>query len=401
MRPSRWRPAAVVACGTIIAALLPISGANAVAGFGDVPADAFYAAPVQWLDDEGITTGTSPGCFSPLRSVTRGEFATFVWRERGEPNGGSEPFSDVRNGDFFAEAVAWMASEGITTGTSPTTFHPLRSVTRGETATFLWRRAGSPTVSIEPGGTCQAPSSPPSTSPPSTSPPSSSPPTSSPGGGTGYFSTLGPGATLPSGASCASRVKSAPEIRPGNAVYNNTRGTSANDRDYPAQIYSRVDGNFTGTTDEIIQWAACKWGLDEDIARAQAAIESYWDMDAGGDLTSNQNECHPELRTNNGSDCPESIGLLQVRWLYHSEAFEDSNAIRSTAYNVDYAFANWRDCYEGYLTYLGGSYAAGDLWGCLGVWFSGGWYTTDGIVYMGWVRDYRDERIWEQPEFQN
>ena len=401
MRPSRWRPAAVVACGTIIAALLPISGANAVAGFGDVPADAFYAAPVQWLDDEGITTGTSPGCFSPLRSVTRGEFATFVWRERGEPNGGSEPFSDVRNGDFFAEAVAWMAAEGITTGTSPTTFHPLRSVTRGETATFLWRRAGSPTVSIEPGGTCQAPSSPPSTSPPSTSPPSTSPPTSNPGGGTGYFSTLGPGATLPSGASCASRVKSAPEIRPGNAVYNNTRGTSANDRDYPAQIYSRVDGNFTGTTDEIIQWAACKWGLDEDIARAQAAIESYWDMDAGGDLTSNQNECHPELRTNNGSDCPESIGLLQVRWLYHSEAFEDSNAIRSTAYNVDYAFANWRDCYEGYLTYLGGSYAAGDLWGCLGVWFSGGWYTADGIVYMGWVRDYRDERIWEQPEFQN
>ena len=124
-------------------------------------------------------------------------------------------------------------------------------------------------------------------------------------------------------------------------------------------------------------------------------------MKAGGDYTSNQNECHPDLRTGNGSECPESIGLLQVRWLYHSEAFEDSNAILSTAYNVDYAFANWRDCYEGYLTYLGGSYDAGDLWGCLGVWFSGGWYTDDAIVYIDDVREYRDQRIWEQPGFQD
>jgi hypothetical protein len=79
-------------CGVLLASLFPITAANAVAGFGDVPEGAFYAAPVQWMDDEEITTGTSPGCFSPSRSVTRGEFATFLWRASGSLPGGSEPF---------------------------------------------------------------------------------------------------------------------------------------------------------------------------------------------------------------------------------------------------------------------------------------------------------------------
>jgi hypothetical protein len=205
-----------------------------------------------------------------------------------------------------------------------------------------------------------------------------------PPSGGGRFETLAPGALLPSGEWCAGQVRSASETRSMNASYNQTRGTSANDRS-PSSIYGRVDGDFTGTTDEIIQWAACKWGIDEDVARAQIAKESYWDMRVGGDLSSNQNDCHPDLRTNDGSDCPESIGLGQVRWLYHMEAFEDSNhmeafedsnAIESSAYNVDYTYAVWRDCYDGNLGWLntverGATYGAGDLDGCLGVWFSG------------------------------
>ena len=83
-----------------------------------------------------------------------------------------------------------------------------------------------------------------------------------------------------------------------------------------------MTGNFTGTTDEIIQWAACKWGIDEDLVRAQIAVESWWDQRAGGDLTSTQSNCHPDVRTTTGQ-CPESFGLLQVRYLYHASAFVD------------------------------------------------------------------------------
>ena len=190
-----------------------------------------------------------------------------------------------------------------------------------------------------------------------------------------------------------------------NATYNATRGTSTNDRS-PSEIYGRVDGDFVGTTDEIIQWAACKWGIDEDVARAQAAKESWWDMRTGGDRTFDQSACHPDLRTGPGQDCPESIGLLQVRYLYHGEAFEDSNSIESTSYNADYTWAVWRDCYDGNLGWLntverGAAYSAGDLDGCLGVWFSGRWRTSAAVTYIAAVNDYLDDRVWEQDYFRN
>ena len=92
------------------------------------------------------------------------------------------------------------------------------------------------------------------------------------------------GSALPSGAECASRVKAAAEIRPENAAANANRGSraTANTRgDWSG--FARVDGDFAGTTDEIIQWAACKWGIDENIARAQVIKESYWYQSANGD----------------------------------------------------------------------------------------------------------------------
>jgi autotransporter family porin len=211
------------------------------------------------------------------------------------------------------------------------------------------------------------------------------------------FATLPVGAALPSGAQCAARVRPAAERRPGNDTANHTRGTRANGR------YPRVDGNFVGTTDEILQWVACKWGIDEDVVRAQAARESWWHQSTKGDLTSDQNNCHPELRTGSGQ-CPESIGLLQVRYQYHLEAFQDANAIRSSAYNADYAYAVWRSCFEGKETWLnnverGATYVAGDLEGCLGVWFSGRYRTPAAVGYIGRVNDYLARRIWETPEF--
>ena len=218
-------------------------------------------------------------------------------------------------------------------------------------------------------------------------------------GGGGRFRTLPPGAALPSGAECAARVRPADEVRSMNNGYNSTRGTKPNGR------YPRVDGDFVGTTDEIIQWAACKWGIDEDWARAQVAKESWWDMRVGGDQNADQNSCHPSLRTS-GPTCPESIGLMQVRFLYHLEAFEDENAIRSSAYNIDYAYAVWRACYNGELKWLnnverGATYQAGDLEGCLGVWFTGRWYVPRAYPYIDAVREYKNNRVWETSAFLN
>lgn len=308
-----------------------------------------------------------------------------------------------------APGSATAAAPGEATTSS--TVAALRVATSGSSATTTGTSAGQttvaagPTTSEEPATATSAPTTrrttttqaPATTAAPTTARETST--TSGGGGGSGYFATLPAGASLPSGAWCAARVKSAAEIRPGNASYNQTRGTNGNGR------YPRVDGNFVGTTDEIIQWAACKWGIDEDVARAQAAKESWWQMTAGGDRTSDQSKCHPDLRTGSGQ-CAESIGLLQVRFRPHEEAFEDSNAIRSTAYNVDYTYAVWRDCYDGGLGWLntverGREYSAGDLDGCLGVWFSGRWYTDRAVTYVGEVKELLRNRIWEQSQFRN
>ena len=239
-------------------------------------------------------------------------------------------------------------------------------------------------------------------------PPGPDPDTGDPTGD-GRFETLPPGSTLPSGSRCAERVRSTAENRPENAAANATRGTRANDR------YPRVDGDFTGTTDEIMQWAACKWGIDEDIVRAQIVRESFWKQSTFGDFNSDPSTCSPYFGIGNyppqyngdsqhNGECPESFGLGQVRWLYHQEAFEDANSIESSAYNLDYTYATWRACYEGELTWLNdvegrGDYRAGDVDGCLGVWFAGRWYTQGAVDYISVVRGHLADRTWERSDF--
>ena len=94
-----------------------------------------------------------------------------------------------------------------------------------------------------------------------------------------------------------------------------------------------------------------EWGLDEDIIRAQIAKESWWYQTSGGDYTTDQSACHPLLRTSSGP-CPESIGLVQVRYLYHSQAFVNNNAINSSAHNLDYTYSLMRACFDGESTWL-------------------------------------------------
>lgn len=115
------------------------------------------------------------------------------------------------------------------------------------------------------------------------------------------FATLLPGSALPNEQDCAAAVKSKAENKGMNAVYNQTLSSQSLGSDYfgwgdprmNTEIAPRVTGNFTGTTDEILQWAACKWGNDEDIVRAQAARESWWQMTAKGDWSTDPDVCSP------------------------------------------------------------------------------------------------------------
>jgi alpha-tubulin suppressor-like RCC1 family protein len=109
-------------------------------GFADVPAGTYYETAVSWLVEAGITSGTSAGVFSPSAKVTRGQMATFLWRSAGSPAfGGDHGFGDVPAGSYFEVAVGWLADQGITSGTSAGVFSPSALVTRGQMATFLWR----------------------------------------------------------------------------------------------------------------------------------------------------------------------------------------------------------------------------------------------------------------------
>ena len=115
-----------------------------MAGQQDAPAHAFTDLPasqsdaVAWLLDQGVTTGTSPTTFSPSRTLTRAELAAFLWRLAGEPTADPHSFGDVVKG-WQQNAVSWLATSGITTGTSPTTFSPARTLSRAELITFLYR----------------------------------------------------------------------------------------------------------------------------------------------------------------------------------------------------------------------------------------------------------------------
>jgi len=105
-------------------------------GFVDVPASQSNA--VAWMSNEGITNGTSPTTFSPEAHLTRAHIAAFLWRLAGKPQTSGHSFVDV-SASWQQQPVAWLASTGITTGTSPTTFSPEALLTRAQLITFLYR----------------------------------------------------------------------------------------------------------------------------------------------------------------------------------------------------------------------------------------------------------------------
>lgn len=117
-----------------------------VAGFTDVQQGRYYAPAVKWAVDNGITNGTSKTTFSPNATLTRAQAVTFLWRASGKPEAQSKenPFKDVKEGSFYYDAVLWARENNITNGISADEFGVDGNVTRAQMITFLWRTEGKP-----------------------------------------------------------------------------------------------------------------------------------------------------------------------------------------------------------------------------------------------------------------
>jgi autotransporter family porin len=179
------------------------------------------------------------------------------------------------------------------------------------------------------------------------------------------------------------------DVRPENALANDRVPTRAELARYRQgrrrlplcrrRLDLRVTGRFRGTTDEVLQWAARKWRIDPDLARAVAVVESSWRQGFTG-------------------DAGQSFGLMQVKATVHHGTFPIARY--STAFNVDFWAATIRSYYEGCATWLnrerrGRRYRAGDMWGSLGVWFAGRWWTPEARAYIRRVREELGRRRWE------
>lgn len=108
--------------------------------FTDVPAGSYYYDAVLWAVENGITKGTSDTTFSPNENCSRAQIVTFLWRSQKSPAAGSvNPFTDVTANVYYANAVLWAVNEDVTKGTSNTTFSPDADCTRAQIVTFIWR----------------------------------------------------------------------------------------------------------------------------------------------------------------------------------------------------------------------------------------------------------------------
>ena len=290
---------------------------------------------------------------------------------------------------------------------------------------------------------------------------------------------VGSWSSLPSDSSCAAAVHySTWEPRPQNYQQNHTEpAAGAMAAAFAARpravggtyntlwdtwLLQRVDGRFTGTTDEILQWAACKWGLPDNLARAEAVREStwfqylhypndasygggggscYWDYGCGDAFSSPtaasttycngiasqallSSEIHNYQRdpvTSSGGYpytpttgmCPRTFSILGVMswddpaWEAPYPAYPGNQngtfpfTRDSTAAAADYWGAYIRGCYEGWAYWLkgSGSYAAGDLWGCVGSWYSGDWHSSAANGYISRVQNEENNLTWLTASF--
>lgn len=134
---------------TIEAVFMKSNGNPQTGVFVDVPEDSYYEEAVDWAVENGITNGVSSDRFDPDGLCTRAQIVTFLWRAAGSPvpKSTGHNFTDVKAGSYYEQAVLWAVENGITVGTSSTTFSPDATCTRAQAVTFLYRASDSPAVS--------------------------------------------------------------------------------------------------------------------------------------------------------------------------------------------------------------------------------------------------------------
>ncbi len=236
----------------------------------------------------------------------------------------------------------------------------------------------------------------------------------------GYFTLRPVGwyATMPSDAEAAAEVRrSTWEPRHANAPYNHTipvrlklqrERTSAHAYDprWNKYILDRITGHFTGTTDEIFQWAAAKWGLPDNLLRATAYMESDWHQRNSGDYVYDRGKCLPGYKH---LPCPVTFGIVGTKSTSWPGIFPWNRT--STAAAVDVLGGWLRGCYEGWVWWLRdhgnrsrGVYHSGDIWGCVGAWYSGNWHDGPanghgGESYSQRAYYWYKQRPWLRPRF--
>jgi hypothetical protein len=282
---------------------------------------------------------------------------------------------------------------------------------------------------------------------------SSTPTSTRPPPPSGWFQTQAPGAWshLPDDDECARRVhRSVWEPRPDNAGPNGHEPDpeavhaafrlrpraqqGAYDAQWDSWLLARVSGQHTGTTDENIQWAACKWGIADNLLRAIAVRESSWfqyevypsglcvEKRGCGDLVSTPSPgtrdfCaglaaagHDYTADFGSGSCPKTFSIVGVmswhdpRWGAMAGNQNGTFPFNrdSTAFALDYLGSFLRGCQEGWATWLGArgaAYRSGDIWGCVGAWYSGSWWSAEARRYVDLVRTAEKERPWLDPHW--
>jgi hypothetical protein len=227
--------------------------------------------------------------------------------------------------------------------------------------------------------------------------------------------------TLPlSDAQAAARVMHRPEQRPENAAANEfvpSESALAAFRQAKNQYgqtnleYNPLFAEVTGrpgltapSTDDLIQWAAAKWGIPVEWLRAQYVVESYWRQAQLGDLSAVPTEWFslypPQARS--GSEVYQSMGIAQVKWMPGGEVGAGTEPLRweSTAFNIDYQAATVRYYFDGLCTWCTSGYSAGQQWNSIGAWFEPyPWENSGQANYIKEVQVELAARPWASPSF--
>ncbi len=233
-----------------------------------------------------------------------------------------------------------------------------------------------------------------------------------------YYSLVPAGSKLPADEACAKGASGETfEVVPQNSQENDFKPSASDLTTYkseaskgeggaPGSYLTRVDGQFSGTTDAILKWASCKWGFDENVTRATAVNETHWRQTEIGDVGNGTSLGILQIKTRDYPSTCESVGSSQNT---ADAANPDCYSYRSTAFAADYKLAQQRACFEGKIDYLASetpssgypAYPNGSseemMWGCVGWWYSGHWFDSGALNYISQVQGYLSAQTWRQP----